>query len=198
MEITTKDLMHLKPISNSRHKGQFGSCYMFDGRVLKIIDKLDSILIPIGLEERLECLTKFKIEGVALPLELVYYNHQFIGYTMPHYNGKNLSMILLKYELNNQIPSIDSIDMYFDTLIRKIDILTNNHIKVNDIKSDNIIVYNNELNLVDCDFYKYDSDVKTEDLLKQNLEEVKKGISKLPLQKKKDTYKFLIKKIKNR
>ena len=44
-------------------------------------------------------------------------------------------------------------NLYF-SLVEKIKKLSKNNIKVNDIKPDNIIYYNGELCLVDCDAYK--------------------------------------------
>lgn len=192
MIISAYDIKNLKPISNARHKGQFGSCYIFNDKALKIIDRLDSIVIPFNIEQNLNELTKIQIEGVSLPLELVYCNNKFIGYVMPYFNGKTLTRVLLE---NNFKLEQNIIDKYFNTLINKIEILSDNYIKVNDIKPDNIIIYNNELCIVDCDFYRCCKNITKEEILKYNLEELRKGISKTTLPNKKDTSKILLNKI---
>lgn len=192
MIISAYDINNLKPISNARHKGQFGSCYIFNDKALKIIDILDSVIIPKNIENNLNELTKIQIEGVSLPLDLIYCNNKFIGYVMPYFNGKTLTRVLLenKYQIDQNV-----IDKYFSTLINKIEILSDNYIKVNDIKPDNIIIYNNELCIVDCDFYTCCKNITKKEILKYNLEELKKGINKTILPNEEDISKILLNKI---
>ena len=42
-------------------------------------------------------------------------------------------------------------------------------IKINDIKPDNIIYYNGDFKIVDCDFYQVVDDISLDDILKYNL-----------------------------
>ena len=38
LDISSCDIDNLKPITNGRHKGNFGACYLFYGDAIKIID----------------------------------------------------------------------------------------------------------------------------------------------------------------
>ena len=38
IEISPYDIKNLKPITNSRYKGNFGSCYLFFNKALKYLD----------------------------------------------------------------------------------------------------------------------------------------------------------------
>lgn len=169
IDISSYDLENLKPIKNSRHKGNFGGCYLFNGLAFKYFEIENKILKEIPLEKRLEELSKFRVDGVSLPIDLVYCNGKFIGYTMPYYNGPTLSRILLEKKLGRRtIVKEDILNFYF-SILNKIEKLSYSKIMVNDIKPDNIICYNNEANLVDCDFYSVNNNMTEDEVLKFNL-----------------------------
>lgn len=98
LDISSCDIDNLKPITNGRHKGNFGACYLFYGDAIKIIDVDKDVIKKIDIEKRLKEVSKFKVEGVSLPKRLVYVNNKFTGYTMPYYNAPNLKVILMKYK----------------------------------------------------------------------------------------------------
>lgn len=179
LEISSYDLEKLRPIKNSRHKGNFGGCYLFGNLALKYFDNLDLKKFSIPLEARLDELTKIKVPGVSLPINLVYCNKKFVGYTMPYYNGPTLTRILLEYKLGRRIITKEDIFKFYCSILSKIEQLSYNKIKVNDIKSDNIIFYNGNLNLVDCDFYSLKKDMEKEDVYKYNLKLLNEAFVKI-------------------
>ncbi len=147
-----------KPITNARYKGNFGSCYIFDDKVIKIFNG-DERIKKCNVEENLrEIIDKnIKVNGVSLPIDLVYQENEFCGYTMPYFKGITLGILLEKIK-RGKITMEDSelYNLYY-SLVLKTNELSKQKIRVNDVKPDNIIVYNNELCLVDCDFYKIDN-----------------------------------------
>lgn len=169
IEISPYDIKNLKPITNSRHKGNFGSCYLFFNKALKYLDMDKEILKKIDIEKRLDELSKIRIDGVSLPINLVYVNDKFTGYTMPYYNGPNLKNILLKYKLGKINITKEDIEKAYNIILNKIQTLSYNKIKINDIKPDNIIYYNGDFKIVDCDFYQVVDDISLDDILKYNL-----------------------------
>lgn len=169
IDISSYDLDNLKPIKNSRHKGNFGGCYLFNELAFKYFEIENKILKEIPLEKRLEGLSKLRVDGVSLPIDIVYCNGKFIGYTMPYYNGPTLSRVLLEKKLGRRtIVKEDILNFYF-SILNKIEKLSYSKIKVNDIKPDNIIYYNNDANLVDCDFYSVNNNMTKDEVLKFNL-----------------------------
>lgn len=95
-----------------------------------------------------------ELHYVALPTNLVYKNNKFCGYTMPYFNGLTLTMLLGKISKKKVLFDENELYNLYFSLVEKIKKLSKNNIKVNDIKPDNIIYYNGELCLVDCDAYK--------------------------------------------
>ena len=179
IDISSYDLKNLKPIKNSRHKGNFGGCYLFNELAFKYFEMESDILKKIPLEERLEELSNLRVDGVSLPIDLVYCNSKFVGYTMPYYNGPTLSRILLEIILGRRtITKEDFLNFYF-SILNKIEKLSYCKIKVNDIKPDNIIYYNNDANLVDCDFYSVNNNMTKEEVLKFNLKLLNKALLKV-------------------
>ncbi len=146
-----------KPIKNARYKGNFGSCYVFSDEVIKIFDN-DEFIKRYNIENNLKKIVdkKIKVKGVSLPTNLVYRNDKFCGYTMPYFKGPTLGILLEKMKRGKITINENELYNLYYSLVLKINELSKNKIKVNDIKPDNIIYYNNELCLVDCDAYKID------------------------------------------
>lgn len=179
IDISSYDLDNLNPIKNSRHKGNFGGCYLFNGLAFKYFEAESDILKRLPLEERLEALSKLKVDGVSLPIDLVYCNDKFVGYTMPYYNGPTLTRILLEIKLGRRTVKEREILNFYSSILRKIEELSYYKIKANDIKPDNIIYYNEEANLVDCDFYSINNNIAEDDVLKFNLRLLNKALLKV-------------------
>lgn len=179
IDINSCDLDGLKPIKNSRHKGNFGGCYLFNGLAFKRLDMENDKLKKIPIEKRLEALSNLKVNGVSLPIDLVYCNNEFVGYTMPYYNGPTLSRILLEIKLGRRIITKEDIFYFYFSIFFKIEKLSYSKIMVNDIKPDNIIYYNNEANLVDCDFYSVNADISKDELLSFNLKLLNEAFLKI-------------------
>lgn len=169
IDISAYDIKNLKPISNSRHKGNFGGCYLFYNLALKYLNVDKEILKKLDIEKRLEKLSNICIEGVSLPIDLIYADDKFAGYTMPYYNGPNLKSILMKYKLGKIDITKEDIENAYNSILNKIQILSYNKIKVNDIKPDNIIYYNGDYKLVDCNFYQVVDNKSEDNILKCNL-----------------------------
>lgn len=144
-----------KPISNARARGNYGSVYKYEDEVIKLF-KDDKLIKQCNIEENLKKIidSKIKIDGVALPTNLVYKNNKFCGYTMPYFNGPTLTMLLGKISKKKVLFNENELYNLYFSLVEKIKKLSKNNIKANDIKPDNIIYYNGELCLVDCDAYK--------------------------------------------
>ena len=155
MVITKEELNGLKNIGTSRLAGNFGKIKILDnGDVIKIF-KDDEYVQKYHIEDELKKIRRVKVNGVALPKELVYIDDQFKGYTMPYYKGFNLSIILLKIKMGKLSITKEEMIRLYEGLIKKVKELSKHNIKLGDIKPDNIILYNNELCLVDCDSYRY-------------------------------------------
>lgn len=146
LDISSYDIDNLKPITNGRHKGNFGACYLFYGDAIKIIDVDKDVIKKIDVEKRLKEVSKVKVEGVSLPKRLVYVNNKFSGYTMPYYNAPNLKVILMKYKQGKLSITSNDINNAYTSLLNKIDVLSYYKIIVNDIKPDNIIYLDGTLN----------------------------------------------------
>ena len=54
LDISSYDIYNLKPITNGRHKGNFGACYLFYGDAIKIIDVDKDVIKKIDVEKRLK------------------------------------------------------------------------------------------------------------------------------------------------
>lgn len=169
IDISSYDIDNLKPITNGRHKGNFGACYKFYDDAIKIIDVDKDVIKKIDIEKRLKELSKIKVEGVSLPKKLVYVNNKFIGYTMPYYNVSNLKVFLMKYKNGKVNINYNDIKIAYKSILNKIYMLSYNKIVVNDIKPDNIIYLNNDFMLVDCDFYKIDKKLSYNEVLDKNI-----------------------------
>lgn len=169
IDISDYDLKNLKPIKNSRHKGNFGGCYLLNGLAFKYLDMENETLKKTPIEKRLDELSKINIHGVSLPIDLVYCNGKFVGYTMPYYNGPTLSRMLLEIKLGKRIITKEDIFNFYFSILKKIEKLSCSKIMANDIKPDNIIYYNNEANLVDCDFYLVNINMPVDKVLDFNL-----------------------------
>lgn len=169
MQISVYDINLLRPITNGRHKGNFGACYKFYDDAIKIIDVDKDVIKKIDIEKRLKELSKIKVEGVSLPKKLVYVNNKFIGYTMPYYNAPNLKVFLMKYKNGKININYNDIKIAYKSILNKIYMLSYNKIVVNDIKPDNIIYLNNDFMLVDCDFYKIDKKLSYDEVLDKNI-----------------------------
>lgn len=169
IDISSYDIDNLKPITNGRHKGNFGACYKFYDDAIKIIDVDKDVIKKIDIEKRLKELSKIKVEGVSLPKKLVYVNNKFIGYTMPYYNAPNLKVFLMKYKNGKVNINYNDIKIAYKSILNKIYMLSYNKIVVNDIKPDNIIYLNNDFMLVDCDFYKIDKKLSYNEVLDKNI-----------------------------
>ena len=123
LDISSCDIDNLKPITNGRHKGNFGACYLFYGDAIKIIDVDKDAIKKIDVEKRLKEISKFKVEGVSLPKRLVYVNNKFTGYTMPYYNAPNLKVILMKYKQGKLSITSNDINNAYTSILNKIDAL---------------------------------------------------------------------------
>ena len=154
MEISAYDIDNLRPITNGRYVGNCGRVYRFNNEAIKIFKETNTYVIKLNLEKNLKKLTNFKVDGVALPTELVYVNGKFNGYIMPYYNGVPLSLLILKIKTKKISVTEEQINKLYNLLIEKVKKLSSLGIKIHDIKPDNIIYYNESLCLVDCDFYK--------------------------------------------
>lgn len=170
LDISSYDIDNLKPITNGRHRGNFGTCYLFYGDAIKIIDVDKDVIKKIDIEKRLEEVSKVKVEGVSLPKRLVYVNNKFTGYTKPYYNAPNLKVILMKYKQGKLSITSNDINNAYTSILNKIDVLSYYKIIVNDIKPDNIIYLDGDFKLVDCDFYRVDTSLTYSDSLKKNKE----------------------------
>lgn len=168
LDIRSYDIDNLKPITNGRHRGNFGACYLFYNDAIKIIDVDKDVIKKINIEKRLKEVSKVKVDGVSLPKRLVYVNNKFTGYTMPYYNAPNLKVILMKYKQGKLSITSNDINNAYKSLLNKIDVLSYNKIVVNDIKPDNIIYLDGDFKLVDCDFYKKEEMLEYEDILNMN------------------------------
>lgn len=179
-----------RPITNPRHIGKFGSCYKYDNdKVIKIFKYVHPKYKNVQtvfykqyplIEKRLQELLKIKIKiaNVALPIDLVYINNEFIGYIMPYFNGLTLSNYIQK-KINNNTFNLEEINDIYNSLYYKINLLSSKSIIVNDIKPDNIIVANNDFCIIDVDFYYIDKERSKNDILKKNIIELNKGMLKL-------------------
>ncbi len=171
-----------KPISNARYVGNFGKCYKYNDMVIKIFDNENNFISKFNVEKNLSELTKYKVNGVALPTNLVYKDNVFCGYTMPYFNGPTLAILLAKIQSGRILISDNELFSLYYSLFLKINELTKLNIKVNDIKPDNIIYYNNELMMVDCDFYKVCKNNKG--LYEYNVKQLNDCFNKIDLFKK--------------
>lgn len=70
MEISAYEIGLLKPITNSRHKGNFGACYLFFENAIKYLDTNNRIFNQIDVEKRLQRLTKVKVGEYLFHLNL--------------------------------------------------------------------------------------------------------------------------------
>lgn len=168
LDISSYDIDNLKPITNGRHKGNFGACYLFYGDAIKIIDVDKDVIKKINVEKRLKEVSKVKVDGVSLPKRLVYVNNKFTGYTMPYYNAPSLKVILMKYKQGKLNIYSNDLNNAYKSLLNKIKELSYYKIVVNDIKPDNIIYLDGDFKLVDCDFYKKEEMLEYEDILNMN------------------------------
>ncbi len=155
MQITQDDLDNLKPIGTSRASGNYGTVKKInDDEAIKIFKDLKYVQ-KYHIEDEIKKICKVRVDGVALPKELVYKNGVFIGFTMPYYKGFNLSIMFKKMIKNGVSISEDEINRLYNGLIMKVKELSKKQIRIIDIKPDNIIYYNNELCIVDCEAYRY-------------------------------------------
>ena len=172
MNVTEDDLNDLKPIGTSRASGNWGTVKKLnDDEVIKLFKNLD-MTKKYHLEDEIKKISKVKVDGVALPKELVYKDGIFIGYTMPYFKGFNLSIIFKKIQKGKITVSEEEVNRLYNGLIMKVKELSKRQIRISDIKPDNIIYYNGELCLVDCEFYRYTTMHNLEKALKKHLDEV--------------------------
>ena len=155
MQITQSTLDNLKPIGTSRASGNYGTVKKLnDEEAIKIFKDINYIQ-KYHIEDEIKKICKVRVDGVALPKELVYKDGVFIGFTMPYYKGFNLSIMFKKMIKNGVSISENEINRLYNGLIMKVKELSKKQIRIIDIKPDNIIYYNNELCIVDCEAYRY-------------------------------------------
>lgn len=179
MEISAYEIGLLKPITNSRHKGNFGACYLFFENAIKYLDTNNRIFNQIDVEKRLQRLTKVKVGGVSLPLELIYVDKKFSGYIMPYYNGPTLRSLLLQYRSGKINISRYDLNEIYISLRKKLEKLSSYRVIANDIKPDNIIYYDGDFKLVDCDFYRIDDKLSYSDILEKNIKLLNDAFNKI-------------------
>lgn len=173
--ITDYEISILDKISNPKNTGYFGTCYKYDDLVLKIYrNSLPSEILKM-VEDKLVKLEGIKVDGVSFPIDLFYDDKDvFKGYSMPYYKGYNLKQILSRRKDITK----EMVDEYYDKVLNKIIELSKIGILVSDIKPDNFIFEDNELKLVDCDFY--DLEEKDYDsILKENVELLNQSFNKM-------------------
>lgn len=155
MQITQNDLDNLKPIGTSRASGNYGTVKKLnDDEAIKIFKDLEYVQ-KYHIEDEIKKICKVRVDGVAIPRDLVYKDDIFIGFTMPYYKGFNLSIIFKKMMKNGITISEEEISRLYNGLIMKVKELSKKKIRIIDIKPDNIIYYNNELCIVDCEAFRY-------------------------------------------
>ena len=175
MNLNSKDIDNLKSLrTTTRNTNNFGMIYHYNDDVIKIFKDGDFI-DKYNLESHLKELSKLNVNGVALPKELVYIDGKFKGYTMPYYKGFTLSIILKKIMKGKIIVTPDEVNRLYNELINKVIELSKLGVKIHDIRPNNIIYYNNELCLIDCDFYRISN---MENLMEYNISLVEEAVKK--------------------
>ena len=187
MNLTKKDIKEIKKNQIKKihfNKGYFGSFYLISkDKGIKLVTNQDAhFRFHFDLEEFIP-LTDIKIHGVSLPEEIGYDERgNFKGYTLPYFEGPNVPKALRK---NKTVPW-STIDHYFDTLYDKIIDLTNHDVLIYDIQPHNIIVSDNELKIIDCDFFKFEKDTPKQVLYIENMFQLRLGIDRIKNKKLKE------------
>ncbi|MEG2351536.1 MAG: hypothetical protein RSA10_02850 [Bacilli bacterium] len=151
--------------------GNYGACFEYEKNVLKLVDINDVLTIDIlsKIERNVDKLSNVVIKGVSFPLQKLYVDDFFKGYTMPYLNGIKYSDVL-----SNIIYGMDDLTLYeailaYESGVSKIEKISNQKILMGDMLLKNIMYHNNDLQFYDTDFYEIREDYKTDEILLLNL-----------------------------
>lgn len=162
IEIKKDELDKIK--ESTKEFGSFGGNSTLYGKSFKYFNNMNVDLLRT-IEPTLWNLANFKVEGVALPIDIVYCDEELVGYTKPFYQG----IIVADYLKN--IKSTDSIEVekYLDDILNKLYDLANLGISTYDVSAKNLVYSNGNMCLFDCDFYFYSPDRAPEEAYQKSL-----------------------------
>lgn len=132
--------------------------FIYNNEVLKIYIKNDSI-VDYNISVVMKLLSKKeyanKIKELVLPNDLIIYNNNIVGFSMPYINGATLDEIIQ----NNLLSDDDIYNLFLKLLdtIERLEELTFK-LSIGDIHEKNIIIDNDfNINIIDCDSFIIDN-----------------------------------------
>ena len=118
----------------------------------------------------------FSNPNIAFPIDKVYLDNTFSGYTMNMLDGSNLIRKLNKICIGLGDMSLKEVIDVKNNSIELIEYLTNNNILMVDYNLSNVLINDNDVKFIDLDFYKkYESN----DLYTKNIEAFNNGFKDL-------------------
>lgn len=160
----TKDRLNEIKSSKKNKLGSFGGISPLDGKLFKYYCSIEKDFLN-RIEPQLWNLANHQVDGVALPIDIVYCEDELVGYTQPFFEG-----IIIEDFLKN-IKSTDciSVEKYLDSILDKFYLLAQKGISSYDVCARNMIYSDGEIKLFDCDLYYFDNSKSEEDLYKESV-----------------------------
>ena len=157
--INDSDILGLNRLKNSRY-GSNSNIYLYKDILLKIMN------YPLSNNELvvLDILKSLTIKNISIPIKYIIKNQQIIGYSMNYLKGDIL------FKLNEYV----RYDNFLECLVpieKSIHTLSLEGILMCDINCFNVLYseYNNVINIVDVDYYKFNNQLNKDIIYLDNL-----------------------------